>query len=138
MQEDPMIKAIEDGLTELEDHIRANRANTEQGLYTEALPRIINLFRGFLDAIDSEPPETIHQEGALVAIRYQTANSLELVLTELFSENQENEALAAALFFLLEDLHGISEEDAVKAIQEKGAEEDETPKDQEPPKEPPQ
>lgn len=122
MQEDPFIKAIEENLTELEDHVRANRAHSEQGLYTEALPRILNIFRGFLDAIDSEEGEAANPTGAYLLVRYQTANTIEAVLTELFREKPENDLLAGALFLLLEDLYGITAEDAAKTIEEKARE----------------
>lgn len=121
MNEDPYIKAIEEQLTELEDHLRKNRAHQEQALYTEGLPRILALFRSFLDAIDSEPPATQEADGAFVAIRYQTAKAVEAALTETFERDKENENLAATLLLLLQDLHGVTEEEAINTALELSA-----------------
>lgn len=130
---DPYIQTVLDAIKDLEDHARANRAHKEQGLYSEAIPRIVAILKNIVNAIDYEPtddPDDPDMKGALLPIRYQTARTLEDVLTGLFQANPKNETIAGTLMLLMEDLHGMNPEDIAEFLRHAKGE-------KEPPAEPP-
>ena len=130
---DPYIKIILENIQDLEAHARANRAHAEQGLYSEAIPRIILLAKNIVNAIDYEnrdDPEELddpEMKGAVVAIRYQTARTLEDILTAIYQSDPSNATIAGTLSLLLEDLHGMEPAEVAKFLTHATGKKDEKP-----------
>jgi hypothetical protein len=121
--QDPLVLQLDELVKDLEIHASQNRANPEQGLYTEVLPRLFGIFkaiRSFFTEDDEDHFEGSPQEGSgsWIPLRYQTITTLEELLTDLFFRtNGQDQGIAGVFFLLLMDLYGYDEEQVAGHLQ---------------------
>jgi hypothetical protein len=117
-QPDPFLAQVDNLIEEMETHSNQNRVHAEQGLYTEALPRVVNLFKAIRSCLDLEDllpledqiEDQIRPDGSFLELRYQTVTALEALLIRLYSVANDDPQILNCFYMFLSDLYGYDEE----------------------------